>query len=95
MAKRITVASFKAWLRKQEPNDTFSYIGYDDCCVGQYLKAHNIPFVGVGGTHYRDDTDGAHALPPIIADAVTPVHSGCTFGGVLRAIEKLERESAQ
>ena len=80
---RPSVAGFKAWLERQNPDATFCYADCDRCAVGQYLTSIGLAWRTV------DDIDMLNSLNVFACRAVHG-NGRTTFGAVLREIEHTE-----
>jgi hypothetical protein len=80
---RPSVAGFKAWLERQDPDATFFYADCNRCAVGQYLTSI--------GMRWRTMDDPV-MLNALNVFACRAVHGNglTTFGAVLREIEHTE-----
>ena len=79
---RPSVAGFKAWLERQDPDEKFVYADCDRCAVGQYLTSI--------GMRWRTMDDPV-MLNNLNMFACRAVHCNVeTFGAVLREIEHAE-----
>jgi hypothetical protein len=80
---RPSVAGFRVWLERQDPDATFCYSHCDGCAVGQYLTSI--------GMRWRtmDDPVMLNNLNMFACRAVNGKDK-TTFGAVLREIEHAE-----
>jgi hypothetical protein len=80
--EKPSVAGFKAWLERQDPDATFVYSDCDRCAVGQYL-------ISIGTCWRQTGFDSVNELNMFACRAACGTHTP-TFGAVLREIEFAE-----
>ena len=78
--QKPSVAGFRAWLERQDPQETFVYADCDHCAVGQYLISI--------GTHWRKaDMHMVDELNIFACRAASRGRSP-TFGAILREMKR-------
>ena len=77
-----SVAGFRAWLERQDPEATFDYGDCDHCAVGQYLSS-----VGTGWR--KADAPLVHELNNFACEAMLANRTvRPTFAAVLREMDR-------
>ena len=75
-----SVAGFRAWLERQDPDETFTYADCERCAVGQYL-------ISIGSHWRRADCSMVNTLNAFVCLAHSRMLSP-TFGAVLREMDE-------
>jgi hypothetical protein len=82
-----SVAGFRAWLERQDPDETFSYSNCNCCAVGQYLKSVGTSWHDAGSSLVSVLNNFAVGAW-IAAGRGDGWHERPTFGAVLREMDK-------
>jgi hypothetical protein len=80
------------WLETKDPKEKYEYFDTcGGCCLGQYLKAKNVPFEAIRGDGFRLLDDTIILFSPAFANI--PLAGAHTFGAALtRARSLLKKE---